>query len=346
MTLHLSRRAFTAGLIVSSAAPLRAAALTPVRIEVPSVRNLQFFSLWVALGAKHFEAEGLAPQVLPAPQPRSVGGRLFTGEADVAVLPPPMYLGMMAERKPVRLFASLLANEPINLVVRKDLIAARKVPLKGALADKLRALKGLKLGIAGEPPPRLHALFAAAGMNADTDVDIVIVHGPEQVAAFTSGQVDALFAHTPYLETVMVDHGAVLVVDTSGGEVPGLAGGQIHALGATEATIKGNPALILGVTRAILRAQRLAHRDLGASVEALIASGAATARRPQVEAIAAIYADAVPLTPHISIPGILRAAQLYPAHPRHPDFSSTGPEAFVARDFAVEAVSSLPISAR
>ncbi len=340
--LTLSRRATILGLLTASAAPLRAAGLVPLRIEVPNVRNLQFFSLWVALGAKLFEGEGFSPQILPAPQPRSVGGRLFTGEADVAVLPPPMYLGMMAEGKPIRLFANLFANEPINLVLRKDVAARLKIPSSAPLREKLQALKGLKVGVAGEPPPRLHAMFAAGAMDAKTDVEIVIVPGPGQVAAIRDRAVDALFAHTPYLETAMVEHGAVLIVDTSGGEVPGLAGGQIHALGATAMRIAENPAMILAATRAIARAQRLAHSDLPATVDALIASGATNAARPQVEAIAAIYADAVPLAPHISIPGIRRAAELYPAHPRHPDFSRTGPEAFVARDFAVEAISSLP----
>jgi hypothetical protein len=38
-----------------------------------------------------------------------------------------MFLGMMAEDKPILLFASLLANEPINLVLRKSIADARSV---------------------------------------------------------------------------------------------------------------------------------------------------------------------------------------------------------------------------
>lgn len=336
----LTRRAALIGL-GAAALQVRAAGAAPVRIEVPNLRNLQFFSLWVALGAKLFEAEGLVPSILAAPQPRSVGGRLFTGEADVAVLPPPMYLGMMAEAKPVRLFASLFANDPINLVVRKDIAAARKVPLRGPLKDKLEALKGVKLGVAGEPPPRLHALFAAAGMDAAKDVEIVVIHGPDQVAAFKDRKVDALFAHTPYLETVMVDDGAVLVVDTSGGEVVGLTGNQIHALGAMDVVVRDKRDLLIKVTRAIARAQRIAHTDAAATVAALKASAAAAVDPRQVDAIAAIYADAVPLSPRISIDGIRRAAALYPAHPRHPDFSVVNPADFVAADIAEAALKTL-----
>ncbi|MCA0201653.1 MAG: ABC transporter substrate-binding protein [Proteobacteria bacterium] len=336
----LTRRAALIGL-AATALPVRAAESTPLRIEVPNLRNLQFFSLWIAMGAKLFEAEGLVPFILPAPQPRSVGGRLFTGEADIAVLPPPMYLGMMAEAKPVRLFASLFANDPINLVVRKEIAAVRKVPLQGSLKDKLGALKGLTLGVAGEPPPRLHALFAAAGMDAAKDVEIVIIHGPDQVAAFKERKVDVLFAHTPYLETVMVDEGAVLVIDTSGGEVAGLTGNQIHAFGAANIVVREKRDLLIKVTRAIARAQRMAHTDAAATVAALKASAAANVDPRQVEAIAAIYADAVPVNPRISIDGIRRAATLYPAHPRHPDFSIVNPADFVAADIAEVALKTL-----
>lgn len=213
--------------------PLRAAAppmRVPVRIEVPNTGNLQFFALWVALGAGYFQQEGLQPEILVAPNPRSVGQRLLRREADAALLPPPMFLGMMAEEKPILLFASLLANEPINLIVSKDIAASRKIDSRASLRERLEKMRDLKIGLAGEVSPRLRALFAAAGMNADKDLQLVTVDGPDQVQAFADGKVDGLFAHTPYLETALVRHHAVLIADNSGGEVAELSDGQIHAL--------------------------------------------------------------------------------------------------------------------
>src|SRR5215469_548535 len=142
-----------------------------------------------------FQQEGLVPQLLVAATPHEDGRQLLNGEADVAVLPPPMFLGMMAEEKPILLFASLLANEPIDLVVRKDVAEARHLSLAAPLAERLRALKGIKVGVAGGPPPRLRTLFASVGMNADEDIETVLVWGRDQVQAFASRQVDALFAH-------------------------------------------------------------------------------------------------------------------------------------------------------
>jgi ABC-type nitrate/sulfonate/bicarbonate transport system substrate-binding protein len=301
---------------------------------VPGATNLQFLSLWVAIGSGVFEAEGLRPEVLVAPMPRSVGNRLFAGDADVAVLPPPMFLGMMAEAKPVRLFASLLANEPINLVLRKDVAAARNFPPRAPLKEKLAAFQGLKVGLAGEVSPRLRTLFATADLDAEKELTLVTIAGSQQVGALARGEVDLLFSHTPYLETALVEHDAVLVVDASSGEIPALADGQIHALATTREIASERSPLIHAVTRAIARAQRLIHSDAAAGLAALRASGAATGEPRLTAAILAVYGLAVPATPRISIDGIRRAREIYPAHPRHPDFSVVNPADFVAAEFA------------
>jgi len=140
-----------------------------------------------------------------------------------------MFLGFMAGDKPILLFASLLANEPINLVVRKDVATARNLSANASLKDRLQAIKGLKVGLASEVAPRFRAIAARAGMDADRDFQLTVIAGPDQVQAFADGAVDVLFAHTPYLETALVKHGAVLLIQTSNGEVPELADGQIHA---------------------------------------------------------------------------------------------------------------------
>jgi NitT/TauT family transport system substrate-binding protein len=317
------------------AAPLSA---IPVRIEVPSDSNRQFFALWVAIGGGFFGKEGLAPQLLVADSPRDTGQMLLRGDADVALLPPPMFLGMMAEDKPIRLFASLLAGEPINLVVRADVAAARKLSPQAPLRQRLQAMKGLRIGLAVEVAPRLKALFAAAGMDAARDATLVTIDGPDQVQAFEKGDVDVLFAHTPYLETVLVRDRAVLIADTSGGEVTALADGQIHALATTAALAHDRPQLIRAVSRAVDRAVALIHANPKAAVDALIAYGAAGRDRKALEAIVAIYAPAAPSNSKLSLEGIKRDATLYPAHPFAPDFAKTDPGDFVAPGFAKAAL--------
>lgn len=307
--------------------------LEPAVIEVPGARNLQFLTLWVALGAGFFQKEGIAPQILVARTPRQTGERLFAGEADIALLPPPMFLGMMAEEKPILLFASLLANEPINLVVRREIAETRGLSRQQDLARRLQAIKGLRVGLASEVSPRLRVMAKSAKQDADKLFQLVTVPGPDQIDAFASGRVDALFAHTPYLETVLVEHNAVLVAENSKGEIAELADGQIHALATTRKVMGDKSGLIRGVTRAIGGAQQLIHTDVQETAEAIIASGAGgTTDRRKIEALVNVYAPAVPRDPKISIEGIKRDVALFPAHPRAPDFSRLDVTDFVAAD--------------
>jgi len=168
-------------------------------------------------------------------------------------------------------------------------------------------------------------------MNADKDAQLITVAGPDQVQAFAEGKVDALFAHTPYLETVLVRHGAVLIADTSGGEVSELADGQIHALATTRQEVRNKPAIISGITRAIARAENFIQSDTKATVDAVLASGLAHASREQLERIVTIYAPAVPKSPAVSATGVVHDAGLYPAHPRAPDFGRINVNDYIAQ---------------
>jgi len=310
------------------------AEITPVIIEVPSRDNLQFLTLWVAIGSGAFDRQGLAPKIVVAQSPRQTGEMLLRGDADVALLPPPMFLGMMAEGKPIRLFASLLANEPINLVVSRQIAEQRKFMPSAPLREKLGLLHGLKVGLAPEVAPRLRAIYSSAGLNAAEELTFVTIPGPQQVQAFADGKVDVLFAHTPYLETVLVRYGAMLAVNTSDGEIAGLADGQIHALATTRELIAQRRDLFLRVTGAIADAERIIHSSGRSAFVALMKYGANRLDPQLAAATIAVYSPAVPRDPEISIPGILRDRTIYPAHPRAPDFAIVRVQDFVDDGFA------------
>ena len=337
---RLSRRAFmltaSAACVSAGSRPARPAepGLLPLRIEVPSAENLQFLTLWVALGSDAFARHGLAPKILVAPSPRQTGDALLRGDAEITVLPPPMFLGMMAEDKPIRLFASLLANEPINLVVRKEIAAQRNFRTGAGLREKLAALRGLRTGLAPEVAPRLRAIYAAAGLNADRELMFVTIPGPQQVQALADAKIDMLFAHTPYLETALVRYGAVLAVNASDGEIAGLANGQIHALAATRDIVAHHRDLVQRATAAIADAESVIHTGSDGGLNALLKYRGNGLDRQLARATMAVYSPAVPQTPRISIAGILRDRNIYPAHPRAPDFSIVRAADFVDNSFA------------
>jgi len=310
---------------------------TAIRVVVPTNNNLQFLSFWTALGAGYFEDEGIEIQTIFPPFPDRAGQVMLNGQADIAVLPPPMYLPLIAAEEPVRVFANLIEDDQINLIVREEFAADNGLSTDLPLRDRLEAIRGLKVGVAPGPPTRLRVLFETVGMDADTDIEMVITHGADQNGVFGDGSVDALYAHTPFLEEALNNQSAVILVNQSAGEVPGLNDRQSHSLVATRTFISENRDDVVALTRAVRRAQQLIHEDQDAVVAALLSSGIPGLERDLLETIVSVYAPAIPDSPIVSIGGIERAVELYPDHQPKPDLTGVDVADYVAIGVAQDA---------
>lgn len=320
------------------ATPARATAAVPttptaVQVMVPDPDNLQWLSFWTAVGAGYFTEEGLDVRIITPSHPAQAPQQFLQGGAQVAVLAPPMYIGLMTQEKPILLFANLLRNDPIDLIVRRDVADARQLSPTAPLAERLKAIRGIKVGVAHGPPPRLRTLFASVGMDADKDIEMVIVN-ERQDEALAQKRVDALYAHTPYLERALVQQSAMLLVDQSRGDIPGLAASQVHALVTTRAYAAERPTVVAGMARAIYRAQQLAHADLKATADALLRSGVPGLERGLLEALLPIYQGNVPKTPEVSVKGIEEANRQF----TYVDLSKVSVGKYLAPQFAEQAV--------
>src|SRR5690242_15089804 len=106
-------------------------------ILVPSPKNLQHMSFWVAKAGGYFAREGIDVELIVAPAPQQTEVMFDGGQGEAAVLAPPMYLRFMAAKMPLVLVANLLRHDPINLVVRRDVLDQRRLsssmPMKARL---------------------------------------------------------------------------------------------------------------------------------------------------------------------------------------------------------------------
>jgi ABC-type nitrate/sulfonate/bicarbonate transport system substrate-binding protein len=257
-------------------------------------RNLQFMAFWVALAGGLFVAEGLDVDVAVAAEPLDAPIAFRAGVAEVGILPPPLYLRLIADRCPV-----VVCANPLNIVL--TLPAAARVGIAAGLpvADAVRRLRGLKIGVAPGPTDRLRALCAWAGIGP-SGVEVVTLTGPEQNPAFAAGSVDGLYAHTPYLERALVDDGGVLVVHASGGGADPVRVAQVHALVASRVFAEQAPWVVAGLVAALGAAQDLLrHKDLRAA-EALLGCGVAGLERRHLERTLEISAPAMPPTPAVT----------------------------------------------
>lgn len=320
-----------------------AAPTAPVRVFVPNDNNLQWMNFWVAAGAGYFRDEGLIVEVVAGDADDDEGARgamqpLMNGTTDVAVLPRPLFLLAVGQQRPVIAFANLLRNDPINLVIHRDVAAQRGLTPDLPLEDRLNGLRGLRVGVAPGPLSRLRVLMFAAGLDADSDIEAVIVPGEAQNDFFAQRRVDALYAHTPFLETALVKQDGLMLVNQSAGEVPELANRQIHMLVTTRQFRSSSPEALRGMTRAVYRAQRLIHADKGAALVAIRGSGVRLRMPEALDTLVEIYEPAIPLTPEVSIEDALHELALFPSRRAAPDLSTLDMSHFIDNTFAAEAV--------
>jgi ABC-type nitrate/sulfonate/bicarbonate transport system substrate-binding protein len=307
-----------------------------LKVVVPDGENLQFLSFWVALGSGAFAAEDLDVQVVSPAAPGQTPTMFEESDAEAAVLPPPMYLAMIARRAPIVLVANLLANDPIELVVKRSIFDERKLDASAPMATRLEAIRGLRIGIAPHPPARLRALYAAYGRDADKELELVILHGKEQNAAFKAGEVDALFAHTPYVERAIVHDDAVVLVNLSRGDAPALSNRQIHALTFKKPFLERRRDVAIRAYRAIAKAQATIHHSPPAAMLAVKKQMPSRDDR-EIATLVGLYEPAIPKSPEVRVEDLAPALALFPAGQPKPDLTGLPLADHVATDIARDA---------
>lgn len=332
----MKRRAFLTGTIASGIAltTRRARANVHVSVLVPDPDNLQYMSFWLAK-ALFFSNDGIDVEIVSPPVPQQALAWIEDKKPDAAVLPPPMYLELVANRAPWVLGANLLANDPIDLVVRKSVADAKGITRDLPIRERLERLRGVKIGIAPHPPPRLRELYKSVGLDAAKDATTITIHGKGQNAAFERGEVDALYAHTPYVEKALVHQDAVLVVYQNGGEVKELANRQIHALTFSRAFLNAHHEDAQAMVSGVARAETMLRNSPGDAVAPL--QKAFPDRDPaEVDRIVHLYSPAIPATPKVTTDGFAPAVVFFPEGEDPPKLDGIDLASFIAPELTQE----------
>jgi len=251
------RRAWRLAIVLAIFAALAAPSWGSERIKISvPIAATTFAPLYHAREAGHFTEVGLEVEIVVIPGPASLQA-VIAGDAVFALIPGTYRLMAQERGQRVQAVMSVLTRNSINIVMHREAAKQKGITEGSPLAEKIRALKGLKLA-ASTPGSISHQVFVyyllKAGLEPQKDADIVgLGSEPARLAALEQRRIDAFASASPAPETAVSRGFGVMVVDNAAGEDPDFAEFMMDVLVTTSDTIKRQPALIRKVVGALMK---------------------------------------------------------------------------------------------
>ena len=261
--------------------PVLAQAPRKVKMTIPVVAH-SMTPVYVAQSKGFFTDEKLDLDIT------STGGggpdirALIAGDVEFSFTTGDNVILAQQEGKRLLMVMSGLNKVFINWAMHKEAAKAKGISESTPLTDKIKALKGLTVGVTN--PGALTAHLAAfvirkAGYNPQQDVQIIpIGAGPTWLAALENRKVDAALTAPPVPETAISRGFAIMFINNAKGEDPSIPEFLMENLIARPETVAKDPDLVRRMVRALTRANQWALKSTPEQVaDALKPSMGATA---------------------------------------------------------------------
>jgi NitT/TauT family transport system substrate-binding protein len=225
-------------------------------ITIASAPNVFLSALYVAKDDGLFAKEGLKVNIVEVESGNDSIAALASGKAQFADVGFEDLAEMRGEGDDSVIMAhDILDRVTLTMVMRKEVAQRKGVTAQSPLPDRLRALKGLKIGITSPGAPTdtyMRYYLGSVGLNPERDVQIVPLGGGSSLlAALEKGQIDAyhLSPPTPY---VAAEKGfGVVLIDGPKGEVPDLDRFDYTAFATSRQWAEDNKETAVAFSRAL-----------------------------------------------------------------------------------------------
>ncbi len=248
----------------SSFTPARAQApQSPIKVKLTMpVVALSMTPVYLAKGKGFFAEEGLDVEMI------ATGGggpdikALIAGDADFTFTPGDNVILAHQEGKRLVMVMTGLHRLIINWAIHQEVAKAKGITTSTPLGEKLRAMKGLTVGVT--TPGALTAHLAAfvirkAGYVPQQDVKIIpIGAGPTWLAALENRKVDMALTATPVPETAVHRGFAMMFINNAKGEDPAIPEFLMENLITRPEVLQKNPDLVRRMVRALSKANKWA----------------------------------------------------------------------------------------
>jgi len=274
-----------------------------------STKSIAYFPLNVASKMGFFEKEGLKVGDVPVLGGDSkVAAALGGGSIDAGAGVITDLFNLQKAGLDNSVVATLVNAFYVDIIVGSNF----DVPSSGTLEDKIRALKGKKIGVpapGGGGEAFLNYMFSGVGM---TTQDITLVNlggsGTGAVAALKTHRVDALDFPQPVAQEVVANNAGSIYISPARGDIPALKGQAHGAVMALNSTIEKKPEAFKRFVKSIADAETFIHDpSQSQKVQSLFADYAGIQDKATLQAVYDIMMKEIPTTPVMSEQGYAAA---------------------------------------
>lgn len=280
---------------------------------VQSSTSVAYFPLFVASQENLYAKQGLdvgAPVI--AGGDSKVAAALAGGSADLGGgVATTAFLLADGNRDP-RIVANLVDGYYVDVIVGNQF---KQPPAGASLDDKIRALKGARIGIpapSGGGVALLQYLFHQVGLNVQKDVTLVNLGASNAGAlgALKTDRVNALCFFQPVGQEVETRHAGSIYLSPTRGDIPGMAGQPHGLVMTTSSTLKQKPKAIAAFVRAIAAAEKLIHDD-PAKAKELFKKYQPALDEQTVDKLMPVLEKEIPAKPVLTADGYARAVKFH-----------------------------------
>jgi len=278
-----------------------------------STKSIAYFPIDVASKMGFFEKEGLKVGDVPVLGGDSkVAAALGGGSIDAGAGVITDFFNLQKAGLQNSVVATLVNAFYVDIIVGSDF----KVPSSGSLDDKIRALKGKKIGVpapGGGGEAFLNYMFSGVGM---TTQDITLVNlggsGAGAVAALKTHRVDALDFPQPVAQEVVANDAGSIYISPARGDIPALKGQAHGAVMALNSDIEKKPEAFKRFVKALADAETFIHDPAQSQkVQSLFADYAGIQDKKTLQAVYEIMLKEIPSTPVMTAQGYAAAVNFH-----------------------------------
>jgi NitT/TauT family transport system substrate-binding protein len=230
--------------------------------QIVSTVSFAFLPLYVAEHMGYFAEEGVELKSINTATAQAGMAAVANGAAAYYLSTPAGGARSAAAGAKVINCGALMAQNPTNIVVSAEV--AKKHNLTNVeqmpIGQRIALIKGLRMAAhtpGSSPDQTLRFLLRQAGMNPESDVQILPIVQTAILAAMEQKRIDGFAYSSPLAETSVARHGAKVLISMAKGEYQPLAGQLSISMVCSRDWVESQPDAAAATMRAIWRAMRL-----------------------------------------------------------------------------------------